>query len=99
VVFDHPSPHALAQYMLAQLGPQPDAGDTTAAELMALLARMEQTVALAAAGAEFDNGIRSTLLRRLRALEGSLRADAAADGVADLDSADDSELFSFIDGN
>ena len=69
------------------------------ADLMALLARLEQTVPLAAVGAEFNDRIRGTLLRRLRALEGSLRADAAADGVADLDSADDSELFSFIDGN
>ncbi len=99
VVFDHPSPHALAQYMLAQLGPQPDVGDLVAAELMALLARLENTVNTvhqAGAGAEFDDRTRSTVLRRLRALEQSLRGD---DSVDDLESADDSALFSFIDGN
>jgi len=96
VVFDHPSPHALAQHMLAQLGPQPDTGDAAAVELMTLLARMENTVQGTGAGAEFDERTRSTFLRRLRALEQSLHAD---DSVADLDSADDRALFSFIDGN
>jgi NADP-dependent 3-hydroxy acid dehydrogenase YdfG len=96
VVFDHPSPHALAQHMLGQLGPQQNTGDAAAVELMALLTRMENTVQGAGAGAEFDERTRSTFLRRLRALEQSLHAD---ESVADLDSADDRALFSFIDGN
>jgi NADPH:quinone reductase-like Zn-dependent oxidoreductase len=97
-VFDHPTPHALAQFVRGEIAPSEAEADTGAAELMALLARVEKVVDARPEGIAMDERTRVSVLRRVGVLERSLRGASAEDDT-DLESADDSALFEFIDGN
>nr|UPI48942.1 type I polyketide synthase [Micromonospora sp.] len=98
LVFDHPTPAALAGHLLALLAP---VGNGAAAEPSALadLGRLESTVLAAAA----DPGTRATVTESLTALLQKVRDIAeAADGgsediAARLDAATDEDLFDFIE--
>nr|QLK01495.1 hypothetical protein HZU44_17160 [Micromonospora carbonacea] len=89
VVFDHPSPQALADHLHAALGGEPDPAE----EMAAVLERLEK--ALLAAGDAFD---RDRLVGRVQTM--LTRITAAADGpdetVAAIDDASDDDLFAFI---
>jgi len=85
LVFDHPTPAALAGHIHALLAP--DAG----ASVLADLDRLEAALA----GLAGDPDTHAEALRRLRALLAG--ADDAPDGGPDLDSATDDELFDLVD--
>ncbi|MFC8455133.1 SDR family NAD(P)-dependent oxidoreductase, partial [Kitasatospora sp. NPDC057223] len=104
LVFDHPTPEALAARLLADLAvpeqgsAQADegAGDEGAAGLRALEASMEEALAAGAA-------VPGALLGRLRVLLSRLEAggveEAGADSEAiDLENATHDEIFALIDG-
>ncbi|MFE6872058.1 beta-ketoacyl reductase, partial [Kitasatospora sp. NPDC057692] len=88
LVFDHPTPAALASYLLAQAVPDP------ADALLAELDRFEAAFAQKQSADE----VRAGLSVRLQALLASLNGTGAGDGVLDqIGSASDDEIFAFID--
>ncbi|HEX3786028.1 MAG TPA: SDR family NAD(P)-dependent oxidoreductase, partial [Pseudonocardiaceae bacterium] len=93
-VFDYPTPQALAGYMRAEMAPDGNDGDRAVRDLMSLLTQLEHGYT----SVELDEGAKDAFLRRFSAIERSLRG--GENGAAkDLESADDSALFEFIDGN
>lgn len=88
VVFDHPTPAALAEYLRTEIVPVDDAPARLRAGI--------EAVAHDCAAAQLGPEDRRDLAVRLRAVVREL--DAGVDGVSvDLDTADDSELFGLID--
>ncbi|WP_380280631.1 SDR family NAD(P)-dependent oxidoreductase [Kitasatospora purpeofusca] len=88
LVFDHPTPAALASYLLAQAVPDP------ADALLAELDRFEAAFAQKQSADE----VRSGLSARLQALLAALNDTEAGDDVLDqIGSASDDEIFAFID--
>ncbi|MFB7476811.1 SDR family NAD(P)-dependent oxidoreductase [Kitasatospora sp. NPDC056184] len=88
LVFDHPTPAALASYLLAQAVPDP------ADALLAELDRFEAAFAQKQSADE----VRAGLSVRLQALLASLNGTGGGDGVLDqIGSASDDEIFAFID--
>ncbi|GAA1959164.1 hypothetical protein GCM10009754_32010 [Amycolatopsis minnesotensis] len=91
VVFDHPTPRAVAEHLLAELG----ALDATPALLAGL-----DSLAAALPVAAGDEDLRTRVSARLRELTGrweSLTATAAADDELDLEHASDDEIFRLVD--
>ncbi|MDX3233989.1 type I polyketide synthase, partial [Streptomyces sp. ME19-01-6] len=99
VVFDHPTPAALADQLRTQLCPDaPSSAAATATAALAELARLESAVSDSA----LDDDTRSGLAERLRSLARKMSSGRVADhdGVAagpDLQSATDDEVFDLID--
>ncbi|WP_067464458.1 type I polyketide synthase [Nocardia amamiensis] len=90
VVFDHPTPAALAQYIRQEIAPVDDAPARLRGEVEAL--------AHDCAAAELSAEDRRDLAARLRAVLRELDDDTPETVLAgDLGTADDSELFEFID--
>ena len=89
VVFDHPTPAALAGYIRQQVAPVDDAPARIKAEVEAL--------ARGFAGAELDPDDRRDIATRLRAVLRELGGTPESTAIGDLDVAEDSELFEFID--
>ncbi|KOV70234.1 type I polyketide synthase, partial [Streptomyces sp. MMG1121] len=100
LIFDYPSPAALARYLLAELAPaeQPEAGS-----VLDELDRLAEAFAALPA----EDGRRGTAATRLRALlrkwdgatpaHSDAEADAAAADAAELGSATDDDMFELID--
>ncbi|WP_432063569.1 type I polyketide synthase, partial [Streptomyces sp. S1] len=98
VVFDHPTPEALAGHLLERLGPV--AGDTVSSVLADLDAGLDKVDALLAAAPPRE-AEREELAARLQALVGRLKKPEPAPQAQEEDdalaSASAEELFSFID--
>ncbi|MFE9324529.1 SDR family NAD(P)-dependent oxidoreductase [Nocardia sp. NPDC052278] len=93
-MFDYPTPEALADYLRQEIVPVDDPAERIAAELESL-ARSCATAALSAAD---RSDIASRLTALLRELEDEGTGEFDLGGGADsLESADDRELFEFID--
>lgn len=93
-MFDYPTPEALAGFLRQELVPAEDPAERIAAEIDALA----RSCANAELSAPDRADIASRLTALLRELEGKDVGDIELDGGADsLDSADDRELFDFID--
>ncbi|MDT0344222.1 SDR family NAD(P)-dependent oxidoreductase [Streptomyces litchfieldiae] len=103
VIFDHPSPAALACHLLTALAPADgtsgEAGDP-AGEVLTAMASWEARLA----ALPQDSGGRARAVKRLRALLWKLEGDeapegqeAATDEKAGLDSATDDEMFALIE--
>ncbi|WP_169807189.1 type I polyketide synthase [Micromonospora rosaria] len=103
LVFDHPTPDALAAHLLAGLAPEPA---TAQVPLLAELSRLEAALASTdeATLDALDDLVRREIGVRLAALSGrwgATRDDAAEPDVAEaaevLESAADDDIFAFID--
>ncbi|WP_435593653.1 SDR family NAD(P)-dependent oxidoreductase [Nocardia sp. bgisy118] len=93
-VFDHPTPEALATHLRQEIVPVDNPAERLVAEIDSL-ARGLTTTELSAAD---RSDIAHRLTGLLRELEGKKYGDPALGGGADsLDTADDRELFDFID--
>jgi acyl transferase domain-containing protein/NADPH:quinone reductase-like Zn-dependent oxidoreductase len=97
LTFDHPTPAALAEYLLGELAPEAAAGTavTVPATVLADLERLES----AFSAAPPDQDTRSRLAARLQDFLVKVReVGGADDGVAQkLDAASDDDIFAFID--
>ncbi|MFI1090643.1 KR domain-containing protein, partial [Streptomyces sp. NPDC020939] len=92
LVFDHPTPAALAAYLLAQAVPDP------ADALLAELDRFEAAFARKQSADDVRSGLSVRLHALLAALNGTEGDEDGAPGVLDqIGSASDDEIFSFID--
>ncbi|MFI6039974.1 phosphopantetheine-binding protein, partial [Streptomyces sp. NPDC051315] len=97
LVFDHPTPQALARQLLDQLVTESEPS-ASASEVLAEFDRLERALA----SAVLDAGQRGELSRRLQSLSarwGQIAVDGGDGGELgiDLDSASDDELFDLID--
>ncbi|MFK3985707.1 SDR family NAD(P)-dependent oxidoreductase [Micromonospora sp. NPDC050397] len=97
LIFDHPTPLALAEALRDRLAPAAGEADTA---LLTELARLESSLATSTP----SEATRTTVALRLRALlagwttaAGSTGADDAPTADADIAAADDDELFSLLD--
>ncbi|MET7427349.1 phosphopantetheine-binding protein, partial [Dactylosporangium sp. NPDC005555] len=92
LVFDHPTPVALADHLRAQLWPAEPAEAPAVAELDRLERALAEPV---------DADTRAQLARRLQALVARLTTPPPADSTAgpdtDLDEVTDDELFEIVD--
>jgi len=98
-VFDHPTPAAVAEYMLGQV-PRGDGATPARPALEGEFKRIERLLEQLAA----DDGGRAQVAARVRAfnarvqsLLASTNGDHDGDGDADLESASDEEVFAMID--
>jgi acyl transferase domain-containing protein/NADPH:quinone reductase-like Zn-dependent oxidoreductase/acyl carrier protein len=89
VVFDHPTPAALAGYIRQQIAPVDDAPARIRAEV--------ESLARSCAGAELEPDDRRDIATRLRAVLREFAGTPEHTPIGDLDVADDRELFEFID--
>ncbi|WP_344570971.1 SDR family NAD(P)-dependent oxidoreductase, partial [Kitasatospora viridis] len=89
LVFDHPTPQALAEQLLDRLGLPGPAGAGAGGALLAELDRLEPLLA----ALEPDDPSRDEVLDRLGALAGVRRGSALSEGLA---AASDDELVDFI---
>jgi acyl transferase domain-containing protein len=96
LVFDHPTPDAVAGLLLERLAPASADGG---APVLAQLDRLEVALAAARGGAADPDRIADRLRRLLRDWtdEPSDSLPGGADGVAELDDATDDELFDVLD--
>ncbi|MCD9595311.1 type I polyketide synthase, partial [Streptomyces sp. 8ZJF_21] len=100
LIFDHPTPNALAEHLLAQLGPLGDGGSSSP-EVLRDLERFERQLF----GTRPDDEVGTAIAVRLRSILARLDAPATAPaaGTASaqvldtLEDASQSELLSFID--
>jgi acyl carrier protein len=90
LVFDHPTPTAVARLLQRELGVAPA---PTTSPVLAELDRLEQTLSRA----ELDDDARALVATRLAKLSTSWDRSAEADDGFDLDSATDDQIFAFID--
>ena len=93
LVFDHPTPAALAELLLVEISPAP------AAPSQPLLTELDRLEAAFAAAPSPDGEIRVAVAARLRAMLGSLSQQVASAPAVDteqLKAASDEDLFSFI---
>ncbi len=99
IVFDHPNAHALARYLRTKIGSQAHSVDgDMSSNLMELLTRLEETTQRSGADISLEDHTRVEVLRRLAAVQQSLRGIAATTGTPDLDVANDETLFAVIEG-
>ncbi|MET8054911.1 SDR family NAD(P)-dependent oxidoreductase, partial [Streptosporangium sp. NPDC005286] len=94
IVFDHPTPTALAGYLHAELVPRADATATTITSILAGIEALEATLSKASVS-DAEREVAAARLRRLTATWGDVTppADAVTD---ELSSASDDELVEFI---
>ncbi|MER6016470.1 SDR family NAD(P)-dependent oxidoreductase [Streptomyces bluensis] len=101
LVFDHPTPHALAAHLLGELVVEEEGPTSAADTVLAELADLEAAITSAAPDREARDRIRARLRELLRASEAQDAPPTAGeeqqDG-ADLDAASDEELFALLDG-
>ncbi|WP_281288446.1 type I polyketide synthase [Streptomyces paromomycinus] len=94
LVFDHPTPTALAGWLRTELAPQ----ETAAVPLLAELDRLEAALR----SGPVDDPVREEATSRLRRLLDTIGEQAADQGrkrqTADIDAASDEELFALVDG-
>jgi acyl transferase domain-containing protein len=93
VVFDYPTPKALAEHLLAELD---TLGVSTSPAVLAELDTLEAALATAAG----DEGLHATVSARLRALVArweTVTSASGADEEFDLEGATDDELFQLVD--
>ncbi|RSM86750.1 hypothetical protein DMA10_36430 [Streptomyces sp. WAC 01420] len=91
LIFDYPSAHALADYVVAEL-PDTEAAGVTASPVRTELERLEKAVS----GTEVPEEERGELVERLHAVLATL--GGAGGGYTErLESASDDEMFAFID--
>ena len=93
LIFDHPSPEAVTDFVLAELSPAIGTGDTGRPE--DVLAALEDSLARTDTDGESAEWGRD-VAARLLALADLFTEPAQKDGV-DLDSATDEELFDLLD--
>ncbi|MDT3400455.1 SDR family NAD(P)-dependent oxidoreductase, partial [Streptomyces sp. B1866] len=95
LVFDHPTPTALAGHLHTQLSPDTPSGPASA--VLAELERLESALSVSA----LDDDTRGSLAVRLRSLArkvtGATGAEEGGDAGPDLRSATDDEMFELID--
>ncbi|WP_408629938.1 type I polyketide synthase [Amycolatopsis aidingensis] len=93
LLFDHPSPAALAAHLLPRLAPEPEEEHGVLAELDRLRARL--------AGLTADETLRRQVAGRLEVLlagwSGRPEPETNGNGAADFGSASDEEMFSLLD--
>ncbi|MFG2052916.1 SDR family NAD(P)-dependent oxidoreductase [Micromonospora sp. NPDC048930] len=94
LVFDHPTPAAVAEYLAGQLAPAEPAPPTS---VLAELDRVEAALAVAALDDAQRRRAETRLRDLLRRLDALRPAGADLDDVVDLESATDEELFSALD--
>ncbi|TDC77735.1 type I polyketide synthase [Actinomadura sp. 7K507] len=94
LVYDHPSPRAVADHLLELL--DLGRGDGAGAAL-AEIDRLEKTLAALADGDGDPAAVTARLETLLRAWRNSRRAGAPAEPAADLEAVTDSELFAVLD--
>lgn len=101
LVFDHPTPTLLAEFLLAELAP---AGEPAAPQLLEELDRLEAAVASLSADEHTavapDDAAHAQIAVRLQTLLASWNAARGADESADaagIDEASDDEIFDYID--
>ncbi|MFJ8577813.1 SDR family NAD(P)-dependent oxidoreductase [Micromonospora sp. NPDC093277] len=94
LVFDHPTPSAVAGYLAGQFAPEQQAPPTS---VLAELDRVEAALAVAAMDETERDRAEARLRNLLRRLDGLRPAGADLDEVVDLESATDDELFSALD--
>ncbi|MGQ4615990.1 SDR family NAD(P)-dependent oxidoreductase [Nocardia sp. R7R-8] len=90
LIFDHPSPEAVADYVVSTL---PDDASSAPVQVDDVLRSLEDSLTAVATGDAND-----ALAERLRALADRL-AGGGADASLDLDSASDDDLFDLVDRN
>ncbi|MET9558356.1 type I polyketide synthase [Streptomyces sp. NPDC006645] len=97
LVFDHPTPTALAQYLAGQIKVEP-ASDTTAAPVLADLSRAKAAMVSLASDGEALARVADQLRELLRLADGT-GTDTGKDSAAEanLDAASDEELFALVD--
>ncbi|MEY9969374.1 acyl transferase domain-containing protein/NADPH:quinone reductase-like Zn-dependent oxidoreductase/acyl carrier protein [Streptacidiphilus sp. MAP12-16] len=93
LVFDHPTPAALAELLLAETAP---AADASAQPLLAELDRLEAAFAAAAPDGEACAALASRLQTLLGRVSSAAEPVAAAVDTEQLQAASDEELFAFI---
>jgi acyl carrier protein len=98
IVFDHPTPTALARYLHGRVQPQQDSGTTAQTELLELLARLEEATQHDAAIAKLDERTRVDLLQRVSAVEQSLRGAHDVQTAAPTDSLEDATKYAVPEG-
>jgi acyl carrier protein len=89
VIFDHPTPAALAEYLLESMGCGPDTAGPRDGGGASALAEFERAAALLHAAAEDDSALRAEVTARLRAMLASYTADDDFAARLDAVSADD----------
>ncbi|WP_091193187.1 type I polyketide synthase [Micromonospora narathiwatensis] len=94
LVFDHPTPGAVAEYLAGQVAPAQQAPPTS---VLAELDRVESALAVAAMDEAERRRAETRLRDLLRRLDGLRPVGADLDDVVDLESATDEELFSALD--
>ncbi|MET8397679.1 SDR family NAD(P)-dependent oxidoreductase, partial [Streptomyces anthocyanicus] len=95
VVFDHPTPEALAEHLLGQVAPEA-AGDP-AQPLLSELDRLEASLAALAGDGRARSAVSVRLQTILSRLNEAAGPDESSDVVSSLDSASADDLFDFID--
>ncbi|MEV0621148.1 type I polyketide synthase [Nonomuraea sp. NPDC050404] len=93
LVFDHPTPHALAAHLLDRLGLSEPTG---AAALLAELAKLERACTETTVGIDVHRQV-AARLDILRAKWAAVVQDSGGDTEFDLDSATDNEMFDILD--
>ncbi|WUU45324.1 SDR family NAD(P)-dependent oxidoreductase [Streptomyces anthocyanicus] len=95
VVFDHPTPEALAEHLLGEVAPEA-AGDP-AQPLLSELDRLEASLAALAGDGRARSAVSVRLQTILSRLNEAAGPDESSDVVSSLDSASADDLFDFID--
>ncbi|GAA2786278.1 phosphopantetheine-binding protein [Saccharopolyspora taberi] len=90
LVFDHPTPRALADHLWSELGTEIGAPEATA---LAALARLEEAVS----GLPGDADVRAQVARRLSALQRAVGTDSAEPATGAHDEATPEEIFAYLD--
>ncbi|WP_208921757.1 type I polyketide synthase, partial [Streptomyces capitiformicae] len=100
LVFDHPTPGALAAHLLGELVVEKEEPASAADAVLGELAGMEEAITSAVSDREARDRITTRLRELLRVTEaqGASPADRAEQDDADLDTASDEELFALLDG-
>ncbi|MDT0574324.1 type I polyketide synthase [Streptomyces sp. DSM 3412] len=101
LVFDYPTPTALAQYLLTELAPGLPTEEPLGVRLLEQLAHIEAVMGESAATADFDADLHSAVTARLNSMmtawNSAQRAPDHGAAAVELDAASDDEIFDFID--
>ncbi|WP_328846842.1 SDR family NAD(P)-dependent oxidoreductase [Streptomyces sp. NBC_00258] len=101
LVFDYPTPTALAQYLLTELAPGLPTEEPLGSRLLEQLAHIETVMGESATTADLDADLHSAVTARLNGIltawNSAQRAPDHGAAAVELDSASDDEIFDFID--